>query len=246
MLSIIKDNSPHIPLAHNVLNAYRNAIDHHGYFTVALSGGSLPTLLAKALQSITNDKIDYSKWHIFYADERCVLHSSPDSNHNACVESLYSVIPDMLDRAHIYPINESLVNAPEHAAEHYASTLQSTFSTLSNRNKEEKDIPQFDLILLGMGPDGHTCSLFPSHPLLTESKHIVASLTDSPKPPPSRITLTFPVLNHAKACTFVCTGLAKADIVKEILVDQSIIYPAGRVECQVIYWILDEQSSSKL
>lgn len=93
----------------------------------------------------------------------------------------------------------------EEAAQDYTEKLKKAFG-----GKEFK----FDLLLLGMGPDGHTCSLFPNHPLLDEKKLQVAAITDSPKPPPERITLTYPVINNARNCIFAASGAGKADMVK--------------------------------
>jgi len=100
-----------------------------------------------------------------------------------------------------------------------------------------------DLILLGMGPDGHTCSLFPDHKLLDETKRDVASLTDSPKPPPARITLTFPVLNRAKNVVFVATGADKQAILHKV------VETSGRLPAQQVKnakWFVDEVAAAKL
>lgn len=92
----------------------------------------------------------------------------------------------------------------ETAAKDYTEKLKTAFKS---------DDFKFDLLLLGMGPDGHTCSLFPNHPLLQERTLQVAAITDSPKPPPERITLTYPVLNNARNCIFACSGAGKAEMI---------------------------------
>jgi 6-phosphogluconolactonase len=123
------------------------------------------------------------------------------------------------------------------AAEDYAVKL----TQLAN----DDPLPAFDVLLLGMGPDGHTCSLFPGHKLLEEESVIVAPISDSPKPPTNRVTLTFPVINNAKACIFVCTGDGKKEIVAKIL-DEGVDYPAGRVRPAKgeLVWILDEPAAA--
>lgn len=107
--------------------------------------------------------------------------------------------------------------------------------------------PQFDLLLLGMGPDGHTCSLFPGHDLLDEKNVLIAPISDSPKPPPSRVTMTYPVINHAKCCIFAMAGAGKAEMVKRVLVDKEDL-PAGRVApvSGELFWIVDAAAGSHL
>lgn len=114
------------------------------------------------------------------------------------------------------------------------------------REKMEKPegIPSFDLLLLGVGPDGHTASLFPQHQALKiSSNQLITFVVDSPKPPPQRITMTVNLINNARYSIFAVSGGGKADIVKRIFVDKEDL-PAGKVQAvEKVHWLLDEQSA---
>jgi len=171
-------------------------------FHVAVSGGSLPATLAQAL--LESPAVDTSGWHWWFADERCVMHGDKDSNFAETKKQLFDKLP-AIPADHMHAIDEALVGKPAEAAAAYEAELQRVAGGA------------LDVVLLGMGPDGHTCSLFPGHALLQESGKLVAPITDSPKPPPQRITLTFPALAKARAALFVCTGAGKADALSTVV-----------------------------
>ncbi|KAF4322680.1 hypothetical protein BBO99_00002731 [Phytophthora kernoviae] len=214
----------------------KQAIAAHGRFTVALSGGSLPKILNKGLESIKGD-VDFSKWFVYFADERCVPLDHDDSNYKACKAALFDFIP--VPTSQIYTIDASL--SPADMAVDYTKKLAEIWGS---------DLPRFDLILLGMGPDGHTCSLFPGHPLLEEKTLFVASIEDSPKPPPQRITLTYPVVNNAANVVFVATGASKAELIPHMVgvEKRTPPLPAANVKPTdgVVYWFIDEDAAAKL
>ena len=200
-----------------VLRAQNSAINRHNTFRLAVSGGSLPAILAEALLAPSNgspeDTPQFSKWEIFFADERAVPLDHPDSNYRLLKDELVSKIPSELGTPNIHPINEKHVgdDDPQELADLYQEDLMRSFAA-----KDSVKLPIFDLILLGCGPDGHTCSLFPGHELLREKDAWVAAEENSPKPPPKRITLTLPVVTHALSVAFVATGGGKKDILKQI------------------------------
>lgn len=200
-----------------ILRAQNAALNKHDSFRVAVSGGSLPSLMAKALLSPGNgtpeDTAQFSKWEVFFADERAVPHDHPDSNYRLFNEELVNKIPSDLGRPNVHPIDEKHVNDddPQELADLYQEDLMRVFAA-----KDSVKLPVFDIILLGCGPDGHTCSLFPGHEQLREKDAWVIPVSDSPKPPAKRITLTLPVVTHAPNVAFVTTGAGKKDILKQI------------------------------
>lgn len=164
--------------------------------------------------------------------------SDPESTFGIYKRDLIPKIP--VDDTQFYEIDQSL--PLDECAKHYALQIRKAFEMESTVNW-----PQFDLLLLGMGPDGHTCSLFPDHPLLEEKNVLIAPISDSPKPPPCRVTMTYPVINNAKCCIFAMAGAGKAEMVKRVLVDKEEL-PAGRVEPLKgeLYWIVDAAAGTHL
>lgn len=211
-----------------ILEQQNEALKRHGVFRVAVSGGSLPKTLATALlapPSGDDDRVDFPKWEIFYADERCVSLDHEDSNHKLLKDDLLAKIPADMGQPTVYPIDEKYLDDVQEMADQYEKTLVSIFAA-----RDSVKLPLFDLILLGCGPDGHTCSLFPDHPLLRESDAWVLSISDSPKPPAKRITLSLPVVVHGAKIAFVATGSGKASVLKKIFeTDEGAKLPSGLV-----------------
>lgn len=121
-------------------------------------------------------------------------------------------------------------------ASDYEKTVRESFQMPSG-------IPSFDLLLLGVGPDGHTCSLFPEHKLLDEKTLLIAPISDSPKPPSGRITMTFPLINNARHSIFAVPGSGKADIIKSIFLDKENLPAAKVTALEKVHWLLDEGSA---
>ncbi|KAJ4170163.1 suppressor of los1-1 [Fusarium falciforme] len=133
-----------------------------------------------------------------------------DSNYALLKKELLDKIPEG-QKPTVHTINTEHLNDLQELADEYEQTLVASFAS-----RDSVRLPIFDLLLLGCGPDGHTCSLFPGHPLLRETSAWVAPIDDSPQASPKRITLTLPVVNHAVRVAFVATGGGKKDIMKQI------------------------------
>lgn len=197
-----------------VFSCQEAGIQRHGVFKVAVSGGSLPKTLAQALLAPgagPHDSIKWDKWEIFFADERAVPLDHADSNYGLLKAELLDKLPAGTPQPTVHPINVEHLEDTQELADQYEQDLVRSFAS-----RDSVKLPIFDLLLLGCGPDGHTCSLFPGHELLRETSAWVAPIEDSPKPPPRRITLTLPVVNHAVRVAFVATGAGKKGIMKDI------------------------------
>lgn len=223
-------------LAKHVAQLAAAAHTERGWFSVALSGGSLMEILSPVLcLPPLRDSIDWAAWHVFWADERWVPRNSPESNYRLARDLLFKRVP--VPPRQIYPAD--CAKDPAATAGDYASGLAKVFGLLHGQ------IPRFDLILLGIGEDGHTASLFPGHPLLGETGFLVAPVFAAPKPPPIRITMTLPLINNSRNVVFLATGEGKADIVAKVLnrreKKQQLKLPAQLVNPSdgELHWFLD-------
>jgi len=211
-------------------------ISSSGRFAVALSGGSTPrrffTLLAS---SPYQQSIDWTRIHLFWADERCVPADHPESNFKLLHDTLLAHVP--VPEANVHRVHGEA--DPEQAAREYEREIRSFFIN--------GEMPSFDLIFLGVGEDGHTASLFPGSPSIHEKARIVVPVYLA-GPSLNRVTLTLPVINHAAHVIFLATGRSKSDVLHNILKEgNSQAYPAGlvRPEAGTLTWFLDQEAAEK-
>jgi 6-phosphogluconolactonase len=223
-------------LASDLLALSSSCISSHASFTVAFSGGSLPKLAATGLldESIKS-KIEWSKWHFLFVDERCVGLESKDSNSRELREQLINKVPE-IKQEQIIDINPLLLSKPDEMAEDYERRVKKVL---------EFSVGTCDCVLLGLGPDGHTASLFPQHALLEEKNKLIAAIYDSPKLPPQRITFTLPLINQSKAVRFVVTG-DKKEAVRLTLEESQLGMPGSRVLVKDCKFYLDQEAASAL
>lgn len=225
--------------ARSIVQIAKESLVAHDRFTIALSGGSTPKGAYRllALEPYRN-QIDWTKAEIFWSDERCVPPEDAESNYHLAYEVMLSKLPIPADHIHRMPADQSDLVA---AAAAYEQEMRRVFGT--------NEVPSFDLLQLGLGPEAHTASLFPHQASLRETERLVIPVT-VPKPPPARLTFTPPILNAAKHILFLVTGAEKADAVRAVLEGdyQPEEYPAQIVrptQGEVI-WMLDTAAASKL
>ncbi|HKC63519.1 MAG TPA: 6-phosphogluconolactonase [Pyrinomonadaceae bacterium] len=224
--------------AERFIEIARAAIDARGRFSVALSGGSTPKRAYELLAGGDyGDKLDWSKVHIFFGDERCVPPDDAESNYRMANEAMLSRLPIPAKNIHrIQGVGDPVANARL-----YEDELRTFFNDAA--------WPHFDLVLLGMGDDGHTASLFPGSAALNELEAWVAANWVE-KFNAYRITLTLPAINHAANIAFLVTGESKAERLAEVLSGESsseqlpsqLIKPLnGSLE-----WLIDKAAGARI
>lgn len=211
-----------------IVQAQACAFARHGKFKVGVSGGSLPANLASP-ELLNSTEIAWDKWEIFFADERAVPLDHPDSNYGLLKAELLDKIPASQPKPVVVPIDVEKLDDTQELADMYEQALVKSFAA-----KDSVKLPMFDLLLLGCGPDGHTCSLFPGHPLLREDVAWVAPIEDSPKLPLRRITLSLSVLKHALKIAFVATGAGKQEVLKKIFDEHPDVQGGQVLPCALV------------
>jgi 6-phosphogluconolactonase len=206
-------------------------------FVAALSGGNTPRDFYRDLAALNNSGI-WKRTHIFMVDERYVPFTDADSNYGMLSKLLLDRVPAPAENRHPVPVQERTL---EKAAENYEAAIRSFFRL------QKDDLPEFDFIMLGMGEDGHTASLFPGRDSLKERKHLVYPVRKAPKKY-QRVTLTLPVINNARNIIFLVTGKEKANAVKEVMEEKNPLLPASMVRPVkgTLSFVLDSEAASLL
>jgi 6-phosphogluconolactonase len=212
----------------------QGAIRMSNSFSVALSGGNTPIPFYEKLAGLQGE-FPWGRAHFFMVDERFVAFGHPDHSFSQIKRILFDRID--IPESNLHPIDTES-SSPDACAESYERELQSYFQSVKMR------APQFDFMLLGMGEDGHTASLFPGSDALHEKKRMVTTSLPA-HAPYARITLTYSVINMAKNVLFLITGSSKADMVKGVIEKRDPQYPASRVGVAngTLWFVLDRDAA---
>jgi len=226
--------------AEEVVRTATEAVSQRGRASIALSGGSTPKSLYNLLATNARSMLPWEQMYFFWSDERHVPPGDPDSNYRMVDEAMLSKVP--VPPANVFRAAGENPDATA-AAEAYESALRKFFQVSTEQT------PQFDLILLGMGPDGHTASLFPGTKGLQEkSRLVIANWVEKLKT--HRISFTFPLINAARCVAFLVSGTDKAAVLKSVLEENvpGEQYPAKMVNPTPgkLIWFLDRAAASGL
>ena len=213
-----------------------DSVNDHGKFSWALSGGSSPKALFQLLANEFANEFPWENTWFYFGDERYVPHDHPDSNYLMAKNAMLD--PMNVDQGHIFPVDTSL--SPEDAARAYQTTLQRSFG---------EDFPRFDLILLGLGDDAHTASLFPGTDVLDNETDLVSAVY-IPQMKVHRITLTKKLINNARNVAFLTYGENKSDAVRQVLQQEGgyRVYPARLIQptSGTLTWYMDQAAAAQV
>lgn len=224
----------------NILGLSEKIIASRGRFTIALSGGSTPKGVYVLMAGPEyRDKFQWHKIHFFWGDERWVSADDTKSNYRMAAEAILTKVD--IPPQNIHPIR-TLDGTVETAAAVYERELASFF------NLRNGEYPRFDLILLGLGQDGHTASLFPGDSALFETDRLVARVSQKEMDPSERITVTLPVINHAAVIFFLTSGREKSQVLQTVLEGKEGQLPAQKVNPieGEVWWFADQPAVSAL
>lgn len=211
---------------------------------LVLTGGSISRQVHRAVRdSPARSAVDWRRVHVWWGDERFVPADDPERNEGQARADLLDALP--LNPDNVHPMRGSGAESGgdvDAAAAAYADELAG-----QARPEDHGDVPTFDVLMLGVGPDGHVASLFPEHPAVHETRSVVA-VHGSPKPPPTRITLTFPTLDRAREVWFLVAGAEKAGAVRNALSGAGHLQvpaagPRGRDRT---LWLLDREAATSV
>jgi len=222
-----------------IVDAATEAVAAGRRFSFVLAGGGTPRdTYARLAAPPFSERMPWDRTSVFFGDERCVPPDHPESNYHMANETLLSKVPIPLDG--IFRMRGEAEN-PEEAAVDYARTLSTVFAT------PRGGLPRFDFVLLGMGLDGHTASLFPGSPAVKEIFRTVVAVHAAAATIPQRLTLTMPPINAAARIMFLVAGAEKAKVVKAILRDGATL-PAGVVRPTngALTWLVDRAAAGLL
>jgi 6-phosphogluconolactonase len=230
--------------ADRTLRMLHDAVEQRGTAHLVVTGGGILEQVMRTLRaSAERDTVDWSRVQLWWGDERFVAPDSPDRNDRAAFDALFDAVSLDPARVHRMPSTESgYGDDVVAAAEGYATVL----ATAAAADGHPAEVPAFDLILLGLGPDGHCASLFPHHPALDRDE-LVLGVTGSPKPPPVRISLGFGALDAAREIWFIASGAAKADAVARALAPDADYHdvPSARPRgTDRTLWLIDSDAAA--
>ena len=227
--------------ARRLVDTIQAAIAARGRALIVLTGGGNGIGLLKSLGA-QGRQIDWSKVHLFWGDERYVPEDDDERNDKQARAALLDHIDIPSSHVHAMPASDG-----EFGTDLAAAAL--AYEQLLAANAEAgQPAPNFDVHLLGMGPEGHINSLFPDTPAVLETTRMVVAVEDSPKPPPQRITLTLPAIQRSREVWLMVSGAAKADAVAAAMggAPPVSIPAAGAIGAETTLWLLDEAAAAKI